>query len=362
MAGAAAAAFLSRAGRQVTLVERTLGPVDKICGEFLSGEASFYLARLGVDLRPLGGHRIIGVRLVRGRASAEAMLPFSALGLSRRALDDALLRHAAAMGAEVRRGQVVVGADGTTLRLTGGTTICARALFLATGKHDLRGLRRQTTAEAHDLVGFKTHLRLSRRQHAALAGWIELILFPDAYAGLQRIEQDRANLCLLVSRARLERVGGSWSALLAELRRDNAHLQARLDGAEDLFAQPLAIAGVPYGFVHRPHKDDPPGIYRLGDQAAVIPSFCGDGMAIALHSAALATRMAITGQGAAAYHVQLWSDVASQVRGAWRLQKLGQLGAGQAALMGAAMLWPGSLRCLAAYTRVPAAAVAEALA
>ena len=56
--------------------------------------------------------------------------------------------------------------------------------------------------------------------------------------------------------------------------------------AEPLLARPLTISGVPYGFLAPPRPDDP--VFRLGDQAAVIPSFCGDGMAIALHSAVLA--------------------------------------------------------------------------
>ena len=62
----------------------------------------------------------------------------------------------------------------------------------------------------------------------------------------------------------------------------NPHLATRLSGAEAVLAAPLSIAGVPYGFIHQHAADDPDRVFRLGDQAAVIQSFTGDGMAIAL--------------------------------------------------------------------------------
>ena len=50
VAGAAAACLLAQRGREVLLVERERGPHDKICGEFVSGEAVDALARLGIDV------------------------------------------------------------------------------------------------------------------------------------------------------------------------------------------------------------------------------------------------------------------------------------------------------------------------
>ena len=361
-AGAATATQLAQAGVRVVLLERTTGGTHKICGEFLSGEVLHYLARLGYDPEPLGGHRITAVRLVRGDRCVEVALPFAALGLSRAALDEALLAHAAAAGAEVRRGQTIVSAEGTALRLAGGAEINAGALFLATGKHDLRGLRRGAAPKPDHLVGFKMHFALAARQLRALSGRVELILFPDAYVGLQRVEGGVSNLCLLARRGRLERAGGTWDGLLTDLCRDSAHLRTRLKGACPSFAQPLTIARVPYGFVHRLAPDDCAAVFRLGDQAAVIPSFSGDGMSIALHSASLAARMFLAGQDAHAYHRGLRRDVAAQVRRAWLLQRLGGWGPGQAAMMGAAAAWPGGVRLLAAITRVPSRAMGRALA
>ncbi|MEJ1976342.1 MAG: FAD-dependent monooxygenase [Acetobacteraceae bacterium] len=103
-AGAAAACLLARAGRPVMLLERDAGPRHKICGEFLSREALVYLGGLGIDVAALGAADIPAMRLVhRGRA-AESALPFRGAGLSRLALDEALLRRAESLGAAVHRG------------------------------------------------------------------------------------------------------------------------------------------------------------------------------------------------------------------------------------------------------------------
>ena len=147
LAGAAAACLLARAGRRVLVFERMAAPAPKICGEFVSIEAQRTLARLGVDPAALGGHRIDRLRLVRGASVVEAALPFAAYGLSRCVLDEALLRAAA----EARRGNPprpcrhagAIRATRCGSRSRESARCRAAALFLATGKHDLRGARRR---------------------------------------------------------------------------------------------------------------------------------------------------------------------------------------------------------------------------
>lgn len=341
LAGAAAACGLAQAGRPVTVLERTTLATDKVCGDFLSSEAQHYLARLGLDPTALGGHPIDRVRLVRGALAIEARLPFRGLGLSRRVLDEALLRHAAAAGAQVRRGVAVE-------RLSPSIS------FLATGKHDLRGDGRKLLTPPEELVGFKTYLDFSPAQRDALGSAVEVILFADGYAGLQLVEAGRANLCLLIHRDHLMRAGGTWPALLDDLRRLSPHLHARLSGATMLLARPLAIARVPYGFIHRPEAAET--VFRLGDQACVIPSFAGDGMAIALHSAALAVRCHLRGVPPAEYHRLLRRDVARPIRRAGALYRIGRWRPGQALLMQALQLSPRLLARAAAATRITEAA------
>ncbi len=70
LAGAAAAARLAAAGRRVVVFERERGPHDKVCGEFLSGEAAGELAELGLAPATLGAAPIGALRLAAGRATA----------------------------------------------------------------------------------------------------------------------------------------------------------------------------------------------------------------------------------------------------------------------------------------------------
>jgi menaquinone-9 beta-reductase len=362
LAGAAAACGLAQAGRPVMLLERDARAADKLCGEFLSREAQLYLSRLGLDVAALGGQPIGHLRLVRGQAQVETKLPFCGLGLSRQALDAALLAHAGRSGAEIRCGHHIRAArsraDGTIGLDVGGLgDVAANTLFLATGKHDLRGLRREPATAPEDLIGLKTYFKVGAAQRRALQDHVEMFLFPDCYAGLLLVEGGRANLCLLALRTRWQRSGGTWEGLLRDLIRASPLLRARLDGSVPFAQRPLAIYRVPYGFVHAPSARDSDSVFRLGDQVGVTPSFSGDGMSIALHSAAVAVQMHLAGRSAASYHRRMQRDIGGQIRRASGLYRLGRIRLGQAALMRLGLTCPSVLRLAASLTRVPEGAL-----
>jgi len=341
LAGAAAGIDLARAGHAPLLLERETGPHDKICGEFLSGEAVAALAGLGVDARRLGAVPITRVEINAGHRQAAAALPFPALSLSRRVLDEAMLDRAAAIGVAVQRGVSVRGLGDGAAQTTVGD-IAATALLLATGKHDVRGHPRP---DGPDEIGFKMYFRdpaLSRR----LAGTVAVTFFDGGYAGLQPVEGGRLNLCLLVDGAHYRELG-SWPALLARLIREPA--LAALASAEPLLRRPLAISRVPYGHLARPSDD---GLWRLGDQAAVIPSFCGDGMAIALESGRLAAAMLAQGASAAAYSQALLTRTRRPVRLAMAALAVARHPLGRLAAMAGLSAIPGGLALLARLTRV----------
>ncbi|MDR3534881.1 MAG: FAD-dependent monooxygenase [Acetobacteraceae bacterium] len=355
-AGAAAAIHLVRAGHVATLLERTSGPTDKVCGDFLSAEAVTALQGLGLDPAALGAAPIGRLRLVHATRVAETVLPFPALGLSRRILDEALIGRAAALGVRVHRAETVQALDAAGNRLEVRTTsadLTAETVFLATGKHDLRGAPR--SARDTGRIGLKTYLRLSRDQHAALQGHVELVLFHGGYAGLQPVEGGAAVLCAVVDKAAFAAVGGTWTTLLHSITAGCPHLASRLAGSDALRDRPVAIAGIPYGHLHRPTPDDPPALFRLGDQACVIPSLTGDGVAIALHSAGIAVETWLTGGDAADHHRRLATALQGQMRLAGMLHRLclGPL-QGWVATFGQAA--PALLRHAAAWTRLRPAA------
>jgi flavin-dependent dehydrogenase len=353
LAGGAAATLLARSGQRPLLLEKSAGPHDKICGEFLSTEAQAHLAALGFDVGRLGGAPIDRLRLVARTRTVETRLPFRAVGVTRRLLDEALLEHAAAAGAKVERGVTVRSIDGTTLESSAGA-MTATTLLLASGKHDVRGAKRDTAGTLDGLIGFKQYFRVPASVRAALAGHIEVVLFDGGYAGLQLVEGGVANLCLLVERAAYD-AGRGWDGLFARLLAE-PHLRARLGDANALLDRPLTISGVPYGFVARAGGP----AFRLGDQAGVIPSFSGDGMSIALHSARLAARAVADGADAQAYAKAFRRDCAAQIARATWLQRAGWSPAGRAALVTGLSLAPRAMALAATWTRVSPPALARA--
>jgi flavin-dependent dehydrogenase len=354
LAGASFAARLAEAGRDVLVIEREPAAHDKVCGEFLSREAVLYLSALGIDLAALGAVPIGSLGLAAGGASVVTRLPFQAMSLSRRILDEAVLARAAAAGARLLRGRGVASAarsgQAMRLRLDDGAEVEATTAILATGKHDLRGHARPAGRQ-NDLIGLKMIYRLAAGQAAALDGRVELMLFAGGYAGLQLVERGQANLCLLVRRDRFAAVGRSWPALLAAIGAETPALATRLAGSSAVWAKPLSVAGLPYGLVMR--APDPDGFWRLGDQAAVIPSFSGDGMSIALHSARLAASAYLSGGSAEAFQARLATDIGAQVWRATWLSRIFVHPRPQRALLATTRRLPAALRLGTALTRVP---------
>jgi flavin-dependent dehydrogenase len=356
LAGSAVAIQLARGGRDVVLVERETQAQHKVCGEFLSREALHYLEALKVDVASLGAVPIDAVRLAGQTGWTEAQLPFRAMSLTRRRLDEALLRLAVSSGVRVRRGCRVQVLErqraGWSVQVEGAEPVVADAAFLATGKHDVRG-RARPKGRQPDLVAFKMYWRLAPSQLAALAGHVELMLYRGGYAGLQPVEDGAANLCCLVERAELQRLGGRWEGLLAAMQAQCGLLRERLQGAAPLLEKPLAVSSIPYGYV-RAASD---GVWALGDQAAVIPSFTGDGMSIALHSGCLAAALYLRGESAEQFQAKLHAELERQVALATMVSR-GLVWAPSRSLLGAAVnLWPGVLGLVAKATRVSDAAM-----
>lgn len=301
--------MLAQASQRPLLIDRNRDAPDQLCGGFLGWDALAALEALGLDAVALGGKAIARVRVIAGGVTIEAALPHRAAGLSRRTLDAALLARAADAGAAIERGVVVrtLDPDARSLRLADGAELAADALFLATGKHDLRGAARPRGAGGADLaVGLRSRLTPTPALVAALEGVIELHVFRHGYAGLLLQEDGAANLCLSVAGSRFAAAGGTGDALLAALA-EAPRLAERLDAATARTPW-QAVAAVPYGWRAAATL---PGLFRLGDQAAVIASLAGDGVAIALASGRLAAaHHACGGAGAAQAYQRAFAGVA----------------------------------------------------
>jgi menaquinone-9 beta-reductase len=344
-AGSAAAIALAGAGVESELVERTEGPHDIVCGGFLGWDSLAALERLGLDPAALGARPIRRLRLISAKRSVEMALPRLAAGLSRRTLDEALLAAAQGAGAAVRRGRTVRAADlaERRIRLDDEEEMAGEALVLATGKHELRGAARPVDTGS---LGLRASLKPGRALADALDGMIELHLYDGGYAGLLLQEDGNANLCLSASRDRLKEAGGIEP------------LVERLAGELPAFAERLgqgeagawsAVSGVPYGWRARRTVD---GVFRVGDQAAVIASLAGDGIAIALESGIAAAR-AIAGGVPAADFQRTWARRARRPVGlAEVLRRSAENKVAREAMMGLLGWFPSLAPLAARLTRI----------
>ncbi len=300
-AGSAAAAVLASAGRRVLVLEKDRFPRAKVCGEFLSGDASESLVRLGALSCVLAVKpetiREGTVHLGGGGRSVAFTLPSPALGLSRSVLDELLARRAREAGAEVSFGARVVSITGDASRgfavryTAGGVEVEARARLVvgAWGRWDAmdRELRRPFVAGPR-CFGWS---RDFADPTEALAGRVALFLFPGGYCGLSRVEGGEVNFAGIVSERVRRALGGSggWETVLRHAREGNPALDRELSALEP---GPRGFLGtVPVVFSAKPPVED--GILMAGDAAGVLDPFSGQGQAAALASGLLAADTAL---------------------------------------------------------------------
>ncbi len=347
-AGAAAAITLARAGADPLVIERTRETGDALCGGFLSWRTLETLGRLGIDVDTLNPARVTRVRLfARGRV-VETRFPAAAIGVSRARLDAVLLDHAIACGAAVERGVAARAVEDGAVRTADGATLDAAALFLANGKHDVRGLARPAEARGRDpTLGLRTRRRPTPALTRAIGDAIELHLFDRGYAGIVMQEDGSANICLAVHRSRLTEAGDA-TLLLALLSAESPALGDRLAAAGATAIE--AIANVPYGWRAR---QGVAGLFRLGDQAAVIPSLAGEGMGIALASGGSAAQAWLRdgSAGAAAWQVRFAAQAARPLAVAAAVRAIAERPAAFAAFLPLAARL-GLIDAVAAATRI----------
>jgi flavin-dependent dehydrogenase len=225
------------------------------------------------------------------------------------------------------------------VRLDDGSEMSADAIFLATGKHELRGAVRPVGGRALS-VGLRTAIA----PQSDLAGTIELHLYNGGYAGLLVQEDGAANLCLSVGQARMAH---GREVFLTELLQEAPLLAERLGGTIPVAWE--AIAGVPYGWRI---KEAVPGLFRIGDQAAVIASLAGDGIAVALASGAAAAHACLhDDDGAAGYQRAFGAQTKRPIAIAETLRHMAEAPVRRRLMMGLARA-PGLAKLAARMTRV----------
>jgi len=340
-----AAILLARGGAAPTLLDRDAEVGDALCGGFLSWKTAERLRAVGIGPVELGAHVVETLALFAGTHEALAALPSPGFGLSRRALDGALRRRAVGDGARlvidrarVIRPGLVVGEEREWL---------AETIFLASGKHDVRGGVRPRE-DRDPALGLRVRLPADECLRVLLRGRIELHLFRGGYAGIVLQEDGSANFCLALRKSLLSEAGGDPRELLSRLAAEHPRFGDRMAFAPvDLAID--TIGSVPYGWIARTTDN---GMWRLGDQAAVIPSLAGEGMAIAMAGGAMAAQAFLAGRDARGFQAEFAARAQRPVRIASLIWRIAEKGPGARLLTGVTESMPWLARAAMALTRI----------
>ena len=263
LAGLTLGIGLRRQGAPVTVLEAGHYPRHRVCGEFINGRGLTVLENLGLtgDLKLAGARPIHTVAFIlKQNATLPLNLPAPGLAISRYKLDDLLAHRFREMGGDLRCGsRHPMGAWTEGLVRASGRII----------QKDPAGTR---------WIGMKAHA-----QQATLAADLEIHVNLNEYIGLVQLEVDRVNVCGLfrspgpspnLARERSARLRGQPGSLLNERLRKDAFIDDTFCAVAGLGWQDLAPAG--------------PDECAIGDALGMIPPITGNGMSIAIESAAIA--------------------------------------------------------------------------
>ncbi len=304
-AGAATAILLAERGLDVLVLDRGTVPRPKICGEYLSPEATRILDRLGVlkALDTAGAAWLGGMRITApdGTAVSGAYRPIGpwrpyrghALGVSRATLDGVLVDRLRVLPVDLREQVRVTGVlregdrvNGVEVVEGGGRIEVFRAPLVV-------GADGRTSVIAHRLGCRQPH-RLRRMAIVTYVRGIadcrdvgEIFVDPPDYAILNPLAPDRVNMSLVVPLAH----GAPWSGRLddffAARVKQLPHLARRVAGAQRIAA---VEAMGPLAYHVTPPRQG--GVLLVGDAAGFYDPFTGEGVFSALRGAELVAESA----------------------------------------------------------------------
>ncbi|MBI2677449.1 MAG: FAD-dependent oxidoreductase [Candidatus Koribacter versatilis] len=274
-AGSAAAITAARARKRVLLLERGRFPRHKVCGEFISPEATELLRfLLGDAAKPL---LTMAPRVTRSRFFLDGRIltaPIAppALSVPRFVLDEALWRIAQQIcdcRQETAADSVVHGHRGFQVHSKNERWESA-ALVNASGRwSNLTSTHLPATAPRW--LGIKAHFR-----EAMPPPSVDLYFFRGGYCGVQPIGDGRVNACAMVDAG----VASSLEQVFAK----NHDLWHRSRDWK-ILTEPVTTAPLVF---RTPAPVSDSGVLHAGDAAGFIDPFAGDGIAIALRSGAKA--------------------------------------------------------------------------
>jgi len=305
--GSAAAYHLARHGLDVTVIERTGFPREKVCGDGLTPRSVRALLRMGIDTEDPGFERVVGLRVYSRRTTIELRWPelrdFPDYGLVRTRIDlDALLaRRAVAAGArlmERTEGLSPILRDGWVEGVLARAAdeddpieIRARLVLAADGAPSKLGTQAGVRRDATRPLGIaaRRYYRIERDPGPWFESWLDLWegdrILPG-YGWLFPLPDGTVNLGAgLLNTFKgfrdvsAQRLFGAFVAMLP-----------RGWGLTEEAAVGRVLSGpLPMGGSRQPAAV--PGMLLIGDAAGMVNPFNGEGIAYAMESGELAAEL-----------------------------------------------------------------------
>ena len=289
LAGLTAALHLSKYGIDVTLIEKNNYPRHKVCGEYISNEVVPYFNYLGIDLSTIKPSKITDLQFsnVDGSVLSTA-LPLGGFAISRYALDHYLYKKAVSNGCKIIIDQVEnidFENDLFTITTQADKMFTADLVLGAFGKRSNidQKLQRPFFRKQSKWLAVKAHYHLTMQNDL-----VALHNFDGGYCGVSKVENDIVNICYLAdykSFKKYRNITDFQSQVMAK----NPHLKKIFENSTMLFDKQLTISQI--SFDKKKAIED--HIIMIGDTAGLIHPLCGNGMAMAIHSAKIASELII---------------------------------------------------------------------
>jgi flavin-dependent dehydrogenase len=287
LAGLTAAIHLSKIGLKVVLIEKNEYPKHKVCGEYISNEVVPYLNWLSLDITELNPSIITKLEFstINGEL-IHCKLPLGGFGISRFAFDEFLYKKATESGCEVIQETVeniVFENDSFTITTSGNRVFNSEIVIGAFGKRSNidQKLNRDFIQKKSHWLAVKSHYSGEFQDDV-----VGLHNFDGGYCGVSKVEKNIINICYLASYQTFKKYK-NIEEYQDQVVSQNPHLKLILKKAKPLFDKPLTISQI--SFDKKASVEN--HILMIGDTAGLIHPLCGNGMAMAIHSAKIVSKL-----------------------------------------------------------------------
>lgn len=280
LAGLTCALHLSQTSVRILVIEKQSYPHHKVCGEYVSNEVLEYLKWLNIDPFDYGAKRISKFEISDTKGKLlQSELPLGGFGISRYAFDQILYEKARERVdfkfATVER--VIYDNGNFTVTTKQKERFGASYVIGAYGKRsgiDTQ-MDRSFIRERSPWLGVKSHFEFDFPEDT-----VALHNFNGGYCGLSKTETNVVNACYLATYDSFKKYG-DIEVFQKEVLSENPHLKELFSKGKPVFEKPLAISQISFS-KKEPVEDH---VFMIGDSAGLIHPLCGNGMAMAIHSA-----------------------------------------------------------------------------